>query len=318
MPPVKNFRGSMPPDSPRNFLFFFPWAIPGSGRVGSIGSICTFFQKRRSQVSSAGDLLARLCQKLLLGQRKQRQPFSFLGRRSLSLGQWGPAGLLYFCVSDIPSVLVTVFSVLPRKISIFCWLLALELSQGNLGGWWGGSCLGLSCLCLFYGMGWWWPFSIGQKLPFFHDSLKSSGSVFLAAGPRCFIISFVTPSGPGAFLHFNCLIAASVSFMVMGWLMQLCDVGCFCSCASCSLTWQVLSLCSLTLLRQLAASFWTIYSPSDFRTVCAFSGISQFSSLVSFHNLPVSFSMLRDDVFSCQTARICWSFCLVNSALALL
>ena len=44
-------------------------------RVGSIGSICTFFQKRRSQVSSAGDLLARLCQKLLLGQRKQRKPY---------------------------------------------------------------------------------------------------------------------------------------------------------------------------------------------------------------------------------------------------
>ena len=132
--------------------------------VGSIGSICKFFQKRRSQVSSAGDLLARLCQKLLLGQRKQRQPFSFLGRRSLSLGQWGPAGLLYFCVSDIPSVLVIVFSVLPRKISIFCWLLALELSQGNLGGWWGGSCLGLSCLCLSYGLGWWWLFSTGQEL----------------------------------------------------------------------------------------------------------------------------------------------------------
>ena len=38
-------------------------------------------------------------------------------------------------------------------------------------------------------------------------------------------------------------------------------------------------------------------SLSDCTTVCAFSGISSFSSLVSFHNLPVSFSMLREDVF---------------------
>ena len=44
-------------------------------RVGSIGSICTFFQNHRSRVSSAGDLHARLCQKLLLGQRKQTSFF---------------------------------------------------------------------------------------------------------------------------------------------------------------------------------------------------------------------------------------------------
>ena len=74
------------------------------------------------------------------------------------------------------------------------------------------------------------------NVPFFHDSLKSSRSVFLAAGPWCLIMSFVTPSGPGAFLHFNCFIAASISFMVMSWLMQLSDVGCFCGCVSCSLT----------------------------------------------------------------------------------
>ena len=65
-------------------------------------------------------------------------------------------------------------------------------------------------------------------VPFFHDSLKSLRSVFLAAGPRC-LLSFVTPSGPGAFLHFNCFITASITFMVMGWLMQLSDVGCLCS-----------------------------------------------------------------------------------------
>ena len=120
-------------------------------------------------------------------------------------------------------------------------------------------------------------------------------------------------------------IAASISFIVMGWLMQLSDVDRFCSCDSCFLTWQILSLGSLTLLsswysfaRQLAASFWTISFPSDCRTVCAFSGLSPISSLVSFHNLSVSFSMLREDVFSCQAACVCWSFCLVNSALALL
>ena len=66
----------------------------------------------RSQVSSTGKLHARLYQKLLLGRRKQKQPFSFLERHSLSLGQWGSADLLYFCVSDIQSVLVTVYSAL--------------------------------------------------------------------------------------------------------------------------------------------------------------------------------------------------------------
>ena len=113
--------------------------------------------------------------KAFVSQRKQRQPFSFLERHSLSPGPWGPADLLCFCVSDIQSVLVTVFSVLPKMISIFCWLLALEVFQSNLGGWWGGSCLGLSCLCLFYGLGWWWLFSINRNcaiLPRFVEELK--------------------------------------------------------------------------------------------------------------------------------------------------
>ena len=63
----------------------------------------------------------------------------------------------------------------------------------------------------------------------FHDSFKSSRSVFLVAGPKCLIMSVVTPSDPGVFLRFNCLIATSVSFMVMGWLMCLSDMGCFSS-----------------------------------------------------------------------------------------
>ena len=52
-------------------------------------------------------------------------------------------------------------------------------------------------------------------MPFFQDLLKSSRSVFLAAGPRCFIMSFVMPSGPGAFLHFSCLIAAPLDVIMI-------------------------------------------------------------------------------------------------------
>ena len=117
--------------------------------VGSIGSICTFVKKRRSQVSSAGDLHARVRQKLLSGRRRQKRPFPFLERHSLSPGEWRPADLLYLCTSYIQSVLVTVFSVLPEMISIYYWSLALKVCQGSWGGWWGGNCLGLSCLYLF-------------------------------------------------------------------------------------------------------------------------------------------------------------------------
>ena len=88
-------------------------------RVGNIGSNCTFFQKRCSQVSSAGDLLARLCQKFLLGQKKPDNLFLFLEGILYLLGNEGQL-VFSASVSDIPSVLVTVFSVLPRKISIFC------------------------------------------------------------------------------------------------------------------------------------------------------------------------------------------------------
>ena len=49
-------------------------------------------------------------------------------------------------------------------------------------------------------------FHEARTVPFFHDSLKSSSSAFLAAGPRCLIMSFVTPSGPGAFLHLSVLL----------------------------------------------------------------------------------------------------------------
>ena len=42
----------------------------------SCKSIYTCFQKRRSQVFSAGELHIRLCQKLPLGRRRQKQPFS--------------------------------------------------------------------------------------------------------------------------------------------------------------------------------------------------------------------------------------------------
>ena len=145
--------------------------------------------------------------KTFVRSKKQRQPYSFLERHSLSLGQWGPADLLCFCVSDIPSVLVTVFSILPGKTSIFCWLLTLEVFQGNLGGWWGGSCLGLSCLYLFMD----WDvgdfFSIKQELCYSSMIRWRAQWVFswqqVAAGPKCLITSFLTPSGPGPFLHFQ-------------------------------------------------------------------------------------------------------------------
>ena len=130
-----------------------------------------------------------------------------------------------------------------------------------------------------------------EIVPVFHDSTKSSRNAFLAAGAKCLIMSFVTPSGPGAFLHFSCLIATSISVMVMGWFMHLSNVGCFYSWDSCSLTWLVLSLGSLTLLlswysfaRQLAASFWVISSPSDCRTVCTFSDCLHLTALSASTN----------------------------------
>ena len=190
-------------------------------RVGSIGSICTFFQKHRSQVSSAGDLHARLCQKLLLGQRKQRlgMMVAFSIKQELchsSTIRWRAQGVFFGSRSK-------VFDHVICDAIWSCCFLTLQLFY--------------CCFNLFHGDG----------------------------------------------------LAHAVVWQ-----------GCFSSCVSCSLTWQVLSLGSLTLLsswyslaRQLAASFWTIGSPSDCRTVCAFSGISPFSSLVSFHNLPVSFSMLK-------------------------
>ena len=212
-------------------------------------------------------------------------------------------------------MLVVVFSVLPEMISIFCWLLALEVCQSNSEGWWSNSGLGLSCLYLFLWIGMMIAFfHKAGTVPFFHESLKSSRSVFLAAGPKCLIMSFVTPSDLGAFLHFNWIIAASVSFMVMGWFVKLSYVGCFCCRFSCSLTWLILSLDNLTLLsswyssaRQLAASFWAISFPSDWRTGCAFIRLSPVSSLVSFHNLYECISMLRESIVSCQSGQVCWS-----------
>ena len=45
-----------------------------------------------------------------------------------------------------------------------------------------------------------------RTVPFFHELLNSSKGVLLAAGPRCLIMSLVTPSGPSVFLHFNFLL----------------------------------------------------------------------------------------------------------------
>ena len=71
--------------------------------------------ERHTQVSSAGDLRARFCQKLLPGRRKQKQHFFLFLKGILYL--LGNAGQLIFSAADIQSVLVTVISVLPEMIS---------------------------------------------------------------------------------------------------------------------------------------------------------------------------------------------------------
>ena len=112
--------GKMTPPSGTPRIFTLVLDHPGLFllicRVGSIRSICTFFQKRRSQVSAAGDLHARLYQKPLPGQIKRKDLFIFLKGILYLLGN---EGQLIFCAPDIQSVLVTVVSVLPEMISIF-------------------------------------------------------------------------------------------------------------------------------------------------------------------------------------------------------
>ena len=85
-------------------------------------------------------------------------------------------------------------------------------------------------------------------VPVLHDSLKSFSNVLLVSSPNCFIMSFMTPSGPGAFLHFNSLITSYTSSILIASVIQLSVGGCSCFCFSCSLTCLVLSLDSFTLL----------------------------------------------------------------------
>ena len=91
-------------------------------------------------------------------------------------------------------------------------------------------------------------FHMAGTVPVFHDSLKSFNNVLLVSSPKFFIMSFVTPSGPGAFLHFNCLIASSTSSILIASIIQLSVGGWSCFCFSCSLACLVLSLDSFTLL----------------------------------------------------------------------
>ena len=123
---------------------------------------------------------------------------------------------------------------------------------------------------------------------------------FLAEAPRWRIMSFVTPSGPGAFFIFYVLISASSSSFWMASVMHP-SAGMFSeSCFFISfLTCLVLSLVSLTVL-----SSWNMWA-------------KQFSSLVSLQSFVVSFSILRDAVCSCHVVLVWWSLCRVNSALAL-
>ena len=223
-------------------------------RVGSIGSVCTFLQKRHSQVSSAGGLHVRLYQKILSGQRKQKQPFSFVK------GDEGQ--LLCLCASSIQSVWVTVFSVLLGMILIFCWSLPLkslprkprrEMRQWLLG----------SFLALFY-------FMDLDDGGFFHKGRILRLSWLAEERKECF-----PGSRSKVFDHvFSdtiwcwCVLALSLFncyfnlFRGNGLLRHLSDVGCFCSWVSCSLTWLVLSLGRfyftiflVQLCQQLAASF---------------------------------------------------------------
>ena len=116
-------------------------------------------------------------------------------------------------------------------------------------------------------------FQIAGTVPFFHDSLKSSRSAFLTAGPECLIMSFVTPSGPGAFLHFNCLIATSISFMLMGWLMCLIRAASAAELAALWLDWFFplvayhFSLLGTALPGSWLLPFEQLSSPSHCRTI---------------------------------------------------
>ena len=63
-------------------------------------------------------------------------------------------------------------------------------------------------------------FHMAGTVPVLQDSLKSFNNVLLVSSPKFFIMSFVTPSGPGAFLHFNCLIASSTSSILIASVIQ--------------------------------------------------------------------------------------------------
>ena len=69
-------------------------------------------------------------------------------------------------------------------------------------------------------------------VPGFNDSLQSFNNVLLVRSPKFFIMSFVTPSGPRAFLHFNCLIASSTSSILIASVIQLSVGGGSCFCVS--------------------------------------------------------------------------------------
>ena len=125
-------------------------------------------------------------------------------------------------------------------------------------------------------------------------------------------MSCVTPSGRGTFLVFNVLISASSSYFWMASVMHP-PAGMFSeSCFFISfLACFVLSQESFTVLsswyiwaKQFAALFWVRCSFCDSMTVCRFSGLSSLSSLMSLNSFIVSFSILRDAVFSCHAVLV--------------
>ena len=99
---------STPCGTPRIFTLLLK--CPSSFTLANLSckkhrSVSTFFQKRRSQVSSAGDLLARCFQKRLSGRRNRNNLFLFL------------KGIL--CLLDNEGQLIFRASVVP--ISSLCW-----------------------------------------------------------------------------------------------------------------------------------------------------------------------------------------------------
>ena len=148
---------------------------------------------------------------------------------------------------------------------------------------------------------------------------------FLAEGLKWRIMSFVTPSGPGAFLVFNVLISASSSSFWSALVMHpsagVFSESCFYFVSDMPCSFSGEFYCALLLvhvcetvcgshlcqvfvlwLNDCLPLLWVIFvkQPGELQSVV------------------LSFSILRYAVFSCHWVLVWWSLCRMNSALALL